>query len=248
MQLNELSDYIGSELQVGRFRDYCPNGIQVEGRSQVQRIATGVTASYAVLEAAAAWGADAILVHHGYFWRSEEAVLTGIKKRRISHLLQQDISLLAYHLPLDAHPVWGNNAQLAARLGLVEAGRFGEQEIASHGVLQNPLKLSQFTKVIAEALQFEPLVVGERDREVARVAWCSGGGQSYFEQAIKLGVDVFLTGEISENNVHTARESGVAYIAAGHHATERFGVQALGEHLAEKFGIEHRFFDEEVPV
>jgi dinuclear metal center YbgI/SA1388 family protein len=248
MQLIELSDYIGSELAISRFRDYCPNGIQVEGRSQVQRIATGVTASQAVLQAATEWGADAILVHHGYFWRSEDAVITGVKKRRIAHLLEQDISLLAYHLPLDAHPLWGNNAQLATRLGLVETGRFGEQDIAWQGTLAKPLGQAEFAKVVAEALRFEPLVVGGKAGNLSRIAWCSGAAQGYFEQAIALGVDVFLTGEISESNVHMARESGVAFIAAGHHATERYGVQALGAHLAERFGLEHRFFDEEVPV
>ena len=248
MQLKELSDYIGSELAISRFRDYCPNGIQVEGRSEIQRIATGVTASRAVLEAAAAWGADAILVHHGYFWRSEDAVITGVKKRRIAHLLEKDISLLAYHLPLDAHPVWGNNVQLASRLGLVESGRFGEQDIACLGALGKSMDMAEFTRLVADALRFEPLVVGGKSGNVSRIAWCSGGAQGYFEQAIALGADVFLTGEISESNVHMARESGVAYIAAGHHATERYGVQALGVHLAERFGLEHRFFDEEVPV
>ncbi|MFH2134973.1 MAG: Nif3-like dinuclear metal center hexameric protein [Pseudomonadota bacterium] len=248
MQLKELSDYIGSELAISRFRDYCPNGIQVEGRSEIKRIATGVTASRAVLEAAAAWGADAILVHHGYFWRNEDAVITGVKKRRIAHLLEKDISLLAYHLPLDAHPVWGNNAQLAARLGLVESGRFGEQDIACFGTLETSMDLAEFARLVADALRFEPLVVAGKSGKVSRIAWCSGGAQGYFERAIALGADVFLTGEISESNVHMARESGVAYIAAGHHATERYGVQALGVHLAERFGLEHRFFDEEVPV
>jgi dinuclear metal center YbgI/SA1388 family protein len=248
MQLKELADYIGSELAISRFRDYCPNGVQVEGRSQVRRIATGVTASQAVLDAAAAWGADAILVHHGYFWRSEDAVITGVKKRRIASLLAQDISLLAYHLPLDAHPQWGNNVQLATRLGLVESGRFGEQDVACHGVLAQPMGLAEFAKVVAEALRFEPLVVGGKSGKISRIAWCSGAAQGYFEQAIAMGVDAFVTGEISESNVHMARESGVAYMAAGHHATERYGVQALGGHLAERFGLEHRFFDEEVPV
>lgn len=248
MQLKDLADYIGSELAISRFRDYCPNGIQIEGRSQVQRIATGVTASRAVLDAAAAWGADAILVHHGYFWRNEDPVITGVKKQRIARLLTRDISLLAYHLPLDAHPQWGNNAQLAARLGLIETGRFGEQDIACHGLLAQPVALAEFARIVAEVLQFEPLVVGEASGQICRIAWCSGAAQGYFEQAIALGVDIFLTGEISESNVHRARESGVTYIAAGHHATERYGVQALGAHLNERFGLDHKFFDEEIPV
>ncbi len=248
MQLIELADYIGSELAVSHFRDYCPNGIQVEGRAQVQRIATGVTASQAVLDAAIAWGADAILVHHGYFWRSEDVAITGIKKRRIAHLLKHDVSLLAYHLPLDAHPVMGNNAQLANCLGLTEYERFGEQEIACMGTFSEPVALDALIRRVADSTRFEPLVVGDCQGKVSRIAWCSGAAQSYFEQAITLGAEVFLTGEISESNVHVARECCVTYIAAGHHATERLGVQALGKHLSEKFGLEHRFFDEEVPV
>jgi dinuclear metal center YbgI/SA1388 family protein len=248
MRLNELCDYIESELVVSRFRDYCPNGLQVEGRAEVRRIATGVTASQAVLEAATTWGADAILVHHGYFWRSEDAAITGIKKRRVAHLLKHDVNLLAYHLPLDAHPEFGNNAQLAEMLGFVEQGRFGEQDIAMHGVLAQPQTLQQLTKLIQLTLQRAPQVIGHANPNIARIAWCSGGGQSYFEQAVALGVDAFLTGEISEQNVHVAQETGVVFIAAGHHATERYGVQALGEHLAERFGLEHRFFDQDIPV
>ena len=248
MRLLEFRDYIESELAVSRFRDYCPNGLQVEGRAEVRRIATGVTASQAVLEAATAWGADAILVHHGYFWRSENAAITGIKKRRVAHLLKHDVSLLAYHLPLDAHPELGNNAQLAEMLGFVEQGRFGEQDIAMHGVLAQPQTLQQLTKLIQLTLQRTPQVIGHANPNIARIAWCSGGGQGYFEQAVALGVDAFLTGEISEQNVHVAQETGVVFIAAGHHATERYGVQALGEHLAERFGLEHRFFDQDIPV
>lgn len=248
MQLIELRDYIGSELAVSRFHDYCPNGVQVEGRSEVRRIATGVTASQAVLEAATAWGADAILVHHGYFWRNEDASITGIKKRRIAHLLQHDVSLLAYHLPLDAHPEWGNNAQLGKHLGFVEEGRFGEQDVACHGRLLAPKPLDDLKRGIAEILRREPQVIGDLGGDITRVAWCSGGGQSYFEQAIALGVEVFLTGEASEQCFHLAQETGVAFIAAGHHATERYGIQALGEQLASRFGLEHRFFDQCNPI
>ena len=248
MQLIELRDYIGSLLEISRFRDYGPNGVQVEGRAQVKRIATGVTASQAVLEAATAWGADAILVHHGYFWRNEDACITGIKKRRVSHLLQQDVSLLAYHLPLDAHAELGNNAQLALRLGFGVQGRFSEQDIAFHGTLARVQTLAELTQHINAKLNRMPLTIGDPDKRITRIAWCSGGAQGYFEQAIALGVDAFLTGEISEQNVHIARESGVAFISAGHHATERYGIQALGEHLSARFGLEHRFFDQENPV
>lgn len=248
MQLNELRDYIGSLLAVSRYRDYAPNGVQVEGRGEVLRIATGVTASQSVLEAATAWGADAIIVHHGYFWRSEDASITGIKRRRIAHLLQHNVSLLAYHLPLDAHAELGNNAQLAKRLGWMEQGRFGEQEIASFGTLKQAQTLAHLTAHLTKALQRAPLTIGDLNRNINRIAWCSGGGQGYFEQAIALGVDAFVTGEISEQNVHVAQETGVVFIAAGHHATERYGVQALGEHLAAQFGLEHRFFDQDNPV
>lgn len=248
MQLIELRDYIGSLLAVSRFRDYCPNGVQVEGRAEILRIASGVSASQYLLEEASAWGADAILVHHGYFWRSEDAAITGIKKNRIAYLLKHDISLLAYHLPLDVHAELGNNAQLAKHLGWSEQGRFGEQDIASYGVLPQTQNLEQLAQSLAEKLQRTPQIIGDPACSIRRVAWCSGGAQSYFEQAIALGVGAFMTGEISEQNVHVARETGVAFIAAGHHATERYGVQALGEHLAARFGLEHRFFDQDNPV
>ncbi len=248
MLLNELRDYIGSLLEVGRFRDYCPNGVQVEGKSEVRRIATGVTASQRLLEAATAWGADAILVHHGYFWRNEDPSIIGIKKRRIAHLLQHEVSLLAYHLPLDAHAELGNNAQLGRHLGWVEQGRFGEQELACHGELAHAQTLDQLSAHIAAVLRRTPQMIGEGERVVRRVAWCTGAAQGYFEAAVALGVDAFLTGEISEQNVHVAHETGVAFIAAGHHATERYGVQALGEHLAANCGIEHCFIDQDNPV
>ena len=248
MQLTELSDYIGRLLDVSRFRDYCPNGIQVEGRAEVRRIATGVTASQRMLDAATAWQADAIIVHHGYFWKNEDATVTGIKKRRLAHLLQNDMSLLAYHLPLDAHPELGNNAQLAQLLGLRDSGRFGEQDIAWHGELLQPQTLNKFVEHITHTLQRTPLVIGDRERMLRKIAWCSGAAQGYFEQAIALGVDAFLTGEISEQNVHVAEETGVAFISAGHHASERYGVKALGEHLSQRFKIEQRFFDMDNPV
>ena len=248
MLLNELRDYIGSLLEISRFRDYSPNGVQVEGKAQVLRIASGVTASQRLLDAATDWGADAILVHHGYFWRSEDAALTGIKKRRIAHLLRHDVSLLAYHLPLDAHAEFGNNAQFGKRLDFVEQGRFGEQDTACHGELAQPQMLAQLAAHIEGVLQRAPQVIGEGSRTIRRIAWCTGGAQGYFEAAVALGVDAFLTGEISEQNVHMAQETGVAFIAAGHHATERYGVRALGEHIAARFGVEHRFFDMDSPV
>lgn len=248
MLLNELRDYIASLLQVGLFRDYCPNGLQVEGRPEVRRIATGVTASQRVLDAATAWGADAILVHHGYFWRNEEAAITGIKKQRLAQLLRHDVSLLAYHLPLDAHPELGNNARLGKLLGLEEKGRFGEQNIACFGELVSPQSLAQFAAWIGGRLQRVPQVIGDNAKTVRKVAWCSGGAQGYFEAAIAQGVDAYISGEVSEQSFHVAHESGVAFIAAGHHATERLGIRALGEYLATRFNLEHRFFDQDNPV
>jgi dinuclear metal center YbgI/SA1388 family protein len=248
MLLTELSDYNASLLQTNLFKDYCPNGVQVEGRAEVRRIATGVTASQQVLDAAIAWGADAILVHHGYFWRNEDATIIGIKKKRIAQLLRNDVSLLAYHLPLDAHAELGNNAQLGKLLGLVAHGRFGEQNIVWLGALERPQPLAQFAQLIAHDVQRTPQVIGDINKNIRKVAWCSGGAQNYFEAAIAQGVDAYITGEISEQNFHLANESGVAFIAAGHHATERLGIQALGEHLAKQFGLEHRFFDQDNPI
>lgn len=248
MELDELRDYNASLLQTAQFKDYCPNGLQVEGRKQVRRIATAVTASQQVIDEAIAWGADAILVHHGYFWRNEDPCIVGIKKKRIAHLIKNEVSLLAYHLPLDAHAELGNNAQLGKLLGLAEQGRFGEQNIACFGALASPLSLAQFSEHVAFNLQRRPQVIGEADRLIRRVAWCSGGAQGYFEAAITQGVDAYLTGEISEQNYHIANESGVAFIAAGHHATERPGIQALGEHLSDQFSLEHRFFDQNNPI
>jgi len=248
MLLNELRHYIASLLDTERFRDYCPNGVQVEGRAEIRRIASGVTASQRLLEAATSWGADAILAHHGYFWRSEDANITGIKKRRIAHLLQHDISLLAYHLPLDAHAELGNNAQLGKLLGFTGQGRFGDQDIACHGELPQAQPLAQLVRHITDRLKRVPLVIGDANRNISRIAWCTGAAQGYFEAAVALGADAFLTGEISEQNVHVAEETGIAFIAAGHHATERYGIRALGEHVAAQFGVEHCFFDQDIPV
>lgn len=248
MQLQELRDYNASLLQTGLFKDYCPNGLQVEGRAEIKRIATGVTASRQVLDAAIEWGADAILVHHGYFWRNEAATITGLRRQRLARLLCNDVSLLAYHLPLDAHPELGNNAQLGKLLGITEQGRFGEQSMVCIGELAAPQALAQFAAWLGGRLQREPQVIGEGAQAIRRVAWCSGGAQGYFEEAIAQGAEAYISGEISEQSFHLARESGVAFIAAGHHATERLGIRALGEHLAERFGLEHCFFDEDNPV
>ncbi len=248
MERTVLDAYLADYLQVPDFRDYCPNGLQVEGRREVQRIVTGVTASAALIEAAVAAKADALIVHHGYFWRGEDGRITGMRRRRIGRLLEHDINLFAYHLPLDVHPEVGNNAALARLLGLTGAGRFGEQSIGVYGTIAAETTLAQFADLIEGKLQRAPQVIGDSARPVRRVAWCTGAAQGLFEQAIALGVDVYVSGEISEQTVHAARESGVAYVAAGHHATERYGVQALGEHLTQHFGLQHRFIDIANPV
>jgi dinuclear metal center YbgI/SA1388 family protein len=248
MQREELNRYLDGFLEVSRFRDYCPNGLQVEGRSEIHRIVTGVTASLGLLQAALAQGADAILVHHGYFWKGDDPCVTGTRRARIALLLAQEINLFAYHLPLDAHAELGNNAQLGKRLGLITTGRFADQEIGMVGNLPAPMRLDAFAAEVKHRLGREPLAIGDPASEVRKIAWCTGAAQGFFEEAIQLRPDVYVSGEVSEQQVHLARESGVAFLAAGHHATEKFGVQALGEDLAARFGLEHEFIDIHNPV
>ena len=245
----ELELYLNNVLETARFKDYCPNGLQVEGRRRVNKLATGVTASLAFLEAALEWGADAVLVHHGYFWRNEAAPITGRKYRRLKLLLANDLNLFAYHLPLDDHREYGNNAQLGARLGLIADDiRFGDNQLGWLSTLPMPLSLAHFTAEVEQTLGRTPLVFGDPDRELRRIGWCTGAAQGYFDAAIDAGADVYLTGEVSEPVAHTAAESGVAFIAAGHHATERYGVQSLGTHISETFDVEHLFIDIDNPV
>ena len=248
MQRKELDAYLSQYLDVAKFRDYCPNGLQVEGRASVDRIATGVTASVELLVAAIEAGADAIIVHHGYFWRGEDARIAGMRRRRIALLIEHNVNLFAFHLPLDAHPQVGNNAALAAHLGFQVHGQFGEQNIGYYGEINSSPTLGELAARVEQRLERKPLVIGDDARLVRRIAWCTGAAQSYLEDAVRLGVDAYLTGEVSEQTVHVARESGVAFIAAGHHATERYGVQALGEHLVREFGIEHRHIEVPNPV
>ena len=251
MEREKLTQYLDELLEVGRFRDYCPNGLQVEGRAEIRRLVAGVTASQALLDAAVARDADAVLVHHGWFWRGEDGRVTGIRKRRLQAVLGHEINLFAFHLPLDSHAEFGNNAQLAMQMNWAVEGRFGEQDLGWYGRLPAPCTLPELSARLSGVLRREPLTVcadGAEARPLKRIAWCSGGAQNYFEPAIALGVDAFVTGEISEQSVHLARESGVAFIAAGHHATERFGVQALIRHLSAQFGLECEFVDIDNPV
>jgi dinuclear metal center YbgI/SA1388 family protein len=248
MKLKELTHYTGEILQVERFRDYCPNGLQVEGKSEIKKIVAGVSASLDLLEAAHAANADLILVHHGYFWRNEDTRVVGLKRARLKFLLERDISLLAYHLPLDAHSEYGNNVQLAKMLGFNLAGFAGEQNMIAYGELDSFTSLEALGMNIQHKLNRIPLIIGDPNKQVKQVAWCTGAAQDYIDRVIDLEVDVFISGEISERTVHLARESGVAYIAAGHHATERYGVQALGQHLATCFNLEYEFIDIDNPV
>ena len=248
MLRDELAVYLDNLLEAARFRDYCPNGLQVEGRAQIHKVVCGVTASQALLDAAVACDADAILVHHGYFWRGEDGRVTGIRKARLATLLRHDISLLAYHLPLDAHGELGNNAQLARRLGWRVEGRFAEQEIGFLGTLETPLPASQVAAALEHSLGRTTLLAGNPGRMVSRLAWCTGGAQGYLEQAIAAGADLYVSGEISEQTVHLARESGVPYIAAGHHATERYGVQALATYLTQTFGLDCSYVEIDNPA
>lgn len=244
---SQLTDW----LNPAAFRDYGPNGLQVQGRPEVAHLVTGVTASLALIEAATRAGADAILVHHGLFWRGQDGCVTGWMRQRLKALLLQDINLLAYHLPLDAHPVMGNNAQLGRVLDLTPlpegGGRFGEQALGFLGTTPCAY-LGELAHHVRLRLGRDVVQVGAPEHPVRTVAWCTGGAQSYFEAAIAAGADVFITGEISEPQAHYAREMGVAYLACGHHATERYGVQAVGDELARTLGIRHTFIDIDNPA
>jgi len=248
VNLGKLSHFLSETLQAQKFNDYCPNGLQVEGKLEIKKVVTGVTASMAFLEAAQKANADAVLVHHGYFWRGENPAITGIKKRRIQFLLQHEISLFGYHLPLDAHPDFGNNVMLGRQLGLKNIAWLDDSRMVAMAELAEPQTLLAFATELSNKLGRRPQVIGDTKRMVKTVAWCTGAAQSYIEQAIAANIDAYISGEISEQTVHIARESGTAYIAAGHHATERYGIQALGEYLAKNLDLEHEFIDIENPV
>jgi dinuclear metal center YbgI/SA1388 family protein len=237
-----LEGLLNGLLQPEGFKDYGPNGLQVEGRPQVTRLVSGVTASLALIDAAIADGADALLVHHGLFWRGQDGRLTGWLRERVARLMAHGINLFAYHLPLDAHAEFGNNAQLGRRLGLVADARFGEQQLGFAGPAVDA-GLDALAGRIGAALARTPLVLPGDGRPLRRVAWCTGGAQGYFEAAIAAGADAFVTGELSEPQAHLARETGVAFLACGHHATERYGAPALGAHVAAQLGIAHRFIE-----
>ncbi|RLA05644.1 MAG: Nif3-like dinuclear metal center hexameric protein [Gammaproteobacteria bacterium] len=247
----DLLSYLETILEPDRFQDYCPNGLQVAGSDNIKCLITGVTASKDLLDAAIAFNADTILVHHGYFWCGEDPRIIGIKQQRLKQLLLNDVNLLAYHLPIDAHPIYGNNVQLAQRLEIAINGLIsdtGQPALAMHGNLLNSCSADNFAIHISDKLGREPLLIQGHERPIKTVGWCSGAAQTYIEQAAAIGLDAFISGEISEQTVHLARELGINYFAAGHHATERYGVMALGKHLAEKFNLEYHFIDMNNPV
>jgi len=242
-----LTNYLNQLLDIKRIKDYAPNGLQIEGKSTIQKIVGSVSASLDAVEFAIAQKADVLLVHHGYFWKNEPAMITGVKKQRIARLLANEINLYGYHLPLDIHPRLGNSIQLANLLGINNMQPLIDEPHIFMGTI-SPSSIAEFAVTVESKLARTPLVIGDPKKSITKIALCTGAAQGYFLQAVEAGAELYITGEISEHTVHFARESGVAFMAAGHHATERYGVQALGKHLVEKFGVEYVFFDAENPV
>jgi len=248
---DEILKTLKALLRPEQFKDYCPNGMQVQGRDQVRRLVTGVTACQALIDRAIESEADMLLVHHGYFWRGEDETITGIKKTRIEALLKHNISLLAYHLPLDVHPELGNNAALGKLLGFKTSGDLGKQNnnsIGLTGELEAPLEGTALAELLQNRLGRPALHIPGRAKPIRTVGWCTGAAQNFIDLALNAGVDAYITGEVSEQTVHFARETGIHFFAAGHHATERYGVQAVAQHLVEKFGLDHEFIDIDNPV
>ena len=251
VSLKELELELKQVLRPEQFKDYCPNGLQVEGKKEISKLVTGVTACQELITAAVKAGADALLVHHGYFWRGEDQSISGIKKTRIEALLKHDLSLFAYHLPLDVHREFGNNVQLAKVLGIEIDGELGKQNnhpIGLVGTISEETNFESLKSLIADKLDRLPLAIEGNSRPIRSIAWCTGAAQNYIELAVAAGADAYITGEVSEPTVHIARESGIHFFSAGHHATERYGVQAIGGYLASKFDLDHQFIDIDNPV
>lgn len=251
VSLSELNAELNTLLRPELFKDYCPNGLQVEGRKQITKLVTGVTASQALIDAACEAEADAIIVHHGYFWQGEDQRVTGSKRKRLKKLLENDVSLYAFHLPLDVHEQFGNNIELAKLLGITVEGelkKISNQALVLTGSISQSQTFNSMVDLLTEKLSRAPQAIEGSSAEIKSIAWCTGAAQNYIDLAIDSGVDAYLTGEISEQTYHAAKESGIHFFGAGHHATERYGVQALGRHLAEKFSLEHCFIDIDNPV
>ncbi|WP_422379323.1 Nif3-like dinuclear metal center hexameric protein [Marinicellulosiphila megalodicopiae] len=251
IETQDLVQYLDALLQSNKFKDYCPNGLQVQGKAHIGRIITGVSATSELIEKAIELKADAILVHHGYFWKGESQTITGMKYKRIKALLEHDINLFGYHLPLDCHAEFGNNTQLAQIMNWQVMGDVNDtlpKGLVLKGKLKTPITNQQLVQQFKQNLDFDPLLIGNPNQLIENIVWCTGAAQSYLQYAIDESADAFITGEISENTVHQAKENEISYFACGHHATERYGVKSLGEHLSSKFGIEHIFVDCPVPV
>lgn len=256
MNRSDLLAAFDTLLEPERFKDFGPNGLQVEGKAEVKKIVSGVTASLALIEAAIAANADAIFVHHGLFWRGQSGVVTGWMKQRLALLLEHNINLYAYHLPLDAHPELGNNAQLGLQLGLTATSRFGDQDLGfmgtrSAGQFKDAFELAEHVKNVLNRPVTQVIRAQAAPESIANfthIAWCTGGAQGYFESAIAAGANAFITGEISEPQAHYAREMGVAYIACGHHASERYGAPAVAANVAAQYGLVHEFIDIDNPA
>ncbi len=251
--LKDLIVYLDDLLDVSAFSDYCPNGLQVEGKAEIKKIITGVTASQALIDAAIEHDADAIIVHHGYFWKGEKSVLTGMKGARVKSLMQHDISLIAYHLPLDAHAELGNNAQLARLLNFktlagMDGGKYPVGNIGVWNSDDTAKTASELAAHVSAVLERQPILLGDAQRVINTVGWCTGSAQSMIEKAAQLGVDCFVSGEVSEQTLHLANELGLTYIGAGHHATERYGVKALGDHIMQEKDVNVAFIDIDNPV
>lgn len=251
MKREALTQYLHQYLQVACIQDYCPNGLQVEGKAEVERVITGVTASRDLIEAALDKKADALLVHHGYFWKGEAPEVVGMKRHRLKLLIENDINLYAYHLPLDVHPEIGNNAELGRVLGLeiiesVEVDRV--PNLIWLGEIKEPSTLQAFRGKVAKALGREPLCLGDADKQIKRIAWCTGAAHRFIDEAKRLGADLYLSGEVSEQTPHFVRENDIAFLGCGHHATERYGIKALGEHLAKTQSLRVEFIDIDNPV
>ena len=247
VDIQQLNDYIDDLLQLHQFKDYCPNGLQVAGSQKIKKIVTGVSANLALIQAAQTANADALLVHHGFFWKGENPCIVAIKRQRIAALIKNDINLLAYHLPLDAHPIYGNNAQLGQLLGFTFEHTLKAEPLVFCGHVTKTMTGTAVKEKITQVLQRAPLHI-PATRPIKTVAWCSGGAQSMLEAVALTGIDAYITGEISEQITHIAQEYDIHFFAAGHHATESYGVQALGQHLAEHFNLEHQFIDIPNPV
>ncbi len=247
----ELSLYVHNLLNCAQYTDYAPNGLQIEGKKKIKRLCTAVTASQDAIAEAVSFQADALMVHHGYFWKGEDPIIAGMKRQRIAMLLSHDINLYAYHLPLDCHLELGNNACLAKLFQLQSVQTYkvgGIEQLLWSGMLEQPMKGEQFAVFLAKKLGRQPVHIAGNKKPLKFIAWCSGGAQDYIEDAYRLGADAYISGEVSERTYYQAKELGLDYYACGHHATERLGVQALGQHLANHFDLDHLFIDSDNPI